>query len=62
MPDTYVKLYRWDLCSLCSGDGLANMVGDNEEGECPKCTGLGYVKSLSYYQLNVTELKSELGL
>jgi len=62
MPDDMIKIYRWDVCSNCSGDGLANMVGDSEEGECPMCEGFGFVKSTSYFELNVTELKGYLGL
>lgn len=56
----------WQICSLCSGDGVANTVPEPEspveEGECPKCGGKGWIKTGGYIELNVSRLKALLGL
>jgi len=66
MPDNKMKLWMWQSCPLCGGDGVANMVPEPEspveEGECPKCEGLGWIKSGRYTELNVSQLKAMLGL
>ena len=66
MPDIKMKIWHWDLCALCSGDGVANMAADEdgnvEEGVCPVCEGKGWVKIGGYYELNVSQFKALLGL
>lgn len=66
MPDQKIKWWLWTVCSKCSGDGLSNMVndedGNTEEGVCPMCEGKGWIKAGGYVECNVTQLKGMLGL
>ena len=58
------KCLQWRLCSLCSGDGVANMVADEdgnvEEGICPQCNGTGWIQSTGYMEIDEDWLKEQI--